>query len=476
MNTLLSMRHRLTAAAGLAIVCATMASAQVVTAPALGTTPTLVVPAVQQAQLPNGLRLMVVRNAEVPLVEARLIVDGGARARGVAPGLATFAASLLTEGAGNRTALQLSEAADFIGARLNSGAGWDNTSLTLSVPKRSVAEGFALLADVLLRPTFRSADVKRERDLRQAALLRAKDSPGQVASRVFYRNLFPAGHPYHVDLSGDSASTAALDSAAVRNYWNRAADPRHATLILTGDVSLAEARQWATSAFGGWTPPATPLVKAPVPVNPAASTTRIILVDKPDAAQSVIWIGAPGMRRDSPDYPAVTVMNTILGGSFSARLNDLLREQLGYTYGAGSGFSFAPVPGPFLARSDVRTNVTDSSLIVFFRELRKIGTESVTPVELDRARNYVVLGSLGDYETAGQIAGALSSSVLFGRPLSAITQDLNAISRVTAADVERVARTHIDPGHLTVVIVGDLARIRPGIEKLNLGPIEVQTY
>lgn len=455
-----------------------VAHAQVTTAPALGATPSLTVPVVQQALLPSGLRLLVVRNAEVPLVEARLILDGGARFTGVVPGVASFTATMLTEGAGSRNALQLSEALDFIGARLNAGAGWENTTLSLSVPKRSVSEGFALLADVLLRPSFRAIDVKRQRDLRQAALLRAKDSPGQVASRVFYRNVFPSSHPYHRDLVGDSASTAMLDSATVRHYWQRAADPRRATLILSGDVTLAEATRWAVAALGSWQPPAEPLVKTPARAvaSPTSSATHIILIDKPGAAQSVIWIGGPGMSRSHADYPAVVVMNTILGGSFSSRLNDLLREQLGYTYGANSGFSFAPVPGPFLARSDVRTNVTDSALAVFFREIRKIGTEPVAPVELQRARNYLVLGALGDFETAGQIAGELSTGVLFGRPLAAVSQELAAIGRVTAADVQRVAKAHLNPERFTVVVVGDLAKIRPGIEALKLGPIEVQTY
>ena len=479
MNPTPMQRARAVALVALALASgASSATAQVMTAPPLGATPALTVPVVQQGVLSNGVRLMVVRNAEVPLVEVRLIIDGGARPSGVAPGIATFTATMLTEGAGSRTALQLSEALDFIGARLNAGAGWENTTLSLSVPKRSVSEGFALLTDVLLRPSFRSVDVKRQRDLREAALLRAKDSPGQVASRVFYRNVFPATHPYHLDLVGDSSSTAGIDSAAVRTYWQRAADPKHATLILSGDVTLAEAQQWASAALGSWQSPASPLAKHDAKSVAAAPSpvTHIILVDKPEAAQSVIWVGTPGMSRNSPDYPAVEVMNTILGGSFSARLNDILREQLGYTYGANSGFSFAPVPGPFLARSDVRTNVTDSSLAIFFREIRKLGSEPVSAVELERARNYLVLGALGDYETAGQIAGALSTSVLFNRPLAAVSAELAAVGRVTGADVQRVAKIHLDTSRFTVVIVGDLAKIRPGIEKLGLGPIEVQTY
>jgi predicted Zn-dependent peptidase len=299
-----------------------------------------------------------------------------------------------------------------------------------------------------------------------------------VANRVFSRNVFPTGHPYHVDLGGDSASTAALDSAMVRAFWDRAADPRKATLILTGDVTPTEARQWAIRHFGQWSPPAQRSGKLP-PASvavPPRTATRVILVDKPGAPQSVIVIGAPGVERDSPDYPAIEVMNTILGGSFSARLNDILREQRGYSYGAFSQFGWSPVPGPLRASSQVRTDVTDSSLAVFFREFERIRDEPVAPVELERARNYLVLGSVGDYETAGQVAGAIGTSLSFGFPLSRTAEELAAMGRVTAADVQRVARQHLDPSRLTVVVVGDTAAIRPGIERLGLGPIEVQEY
>lgn len=454
------------------------ASAQVTTAPALGPSPALSVPTVQAASLPNGLRIQVARNAEVPLVEAQLIINGGARLRGTPSGLASFSANLLTEGAAGMTALTLAEEIDFIGASLRAGAGWENVTLALSVPKRSVDRGLTLMSQLLLQPTFARADVERQRSLKLAALTSAKDSPRAVANRVFYRNLFPASHPYHQDLGGDSASVAAFDSASVRAWWNTAADPRRSTLVLTGDVTLKEAIAWAGKHFGTWRAPATIVsaIPARTVAAPVGWQARVILVDKPDAAQSVIMIGGPGLSRTDSDYPAVMVLNTILGGSFSSRLNDFLREQLGYTYGASSRFSFAPVPGPFIAASDVRTNVTDSALAVFFREFRAMRDAAVTPTELTRARNYLVLGSLEDYETAGQVAGAISTGLLFGLPLSTVPAELARINAVTAADVQRVARLRLDPAKLTVVVVGDLAKIRPAIEKLGLGPVEVQTY
>jgi zinc protease len=154
----------------------------------------------------------------------------------------------------------------------------------------------------------------------------------------------------------------------------------------------------------------------------------------------------------------------------------VLREQKGYTYGAGSGYAWRPLPGPFTASAQVRSNVTDSSLAIFFREFRRIRDSGVTRLELERARAYLVLGSLGDFETTGQVAGELASLTILGLPLTTIPADLAAIQRLTAADVQRAARTYLDPDHLTVVVVGDIASIRPGIEALGLGPVEVRDY
>jgi predicted Zn-dependent peptidase len=212
-----------------------------------------------------------------------------------------------------------------------------------------------------------------------------------------------------------------------------------------------------------------------VPPAPTPAT-RIFLVDKPGAAQSVIMIGGPGVDRRSPDYPAITLMNTLFGGSFSSRINQILREQKGFTYGARSGFDWRRVPGPFVASSAVRTNVTDSSLAIFFSEFRRLRAEPVSAAELDRSRSYITLGALGDFETTRQVAGALADVDDFGLPLSIIPTELEAIDKLGVADVQRAAEKYVDPGHMTVVVVGDIAKIRAGIEALHLGPVTIVDY
>ena len=317
------------------------------TPPTLGPPPTLTMPTVERATLPNGIRLQVVRMPEVPLVKARLTLAAGARLDGDRPGLATFTANMLDEGAGARDAFAIAAELEYLGASLSTGAGWSGTTIALGAPKRTFAQALDLMADVVLRPTFSAVDVARQRDLRLASILQQRDQPGAVAGLVFSHVVFPAGHPYHAPIGGDSATTAALDSAMVREFWNRASDPRTATVIVTGDITLAEARRLLTGRFGAWRAPARPFAPPAEPAAPPRPATRIVLVDKPGAAQSVVTIGAPGVDRRSPDYPAITLMNTILGGSFSARLNDILREQKGYTYGAFSGYQWRPLPGPF---------------------------------------------------------------------------------------------------------------------------------
>jgi predicted Zn-dependent peptidase len=313
--------------------------------------------------------------------------------------------------------------------------------------------------------------VERQRDLRIASILQSRDQPGAVAGNVFGYTVYPMSHPYHRPLGGDSVSTVQLDSATVRDFWNRAADPRKATLVIAGDLTLDEARSLASSALGGWRAPTAAAADPTSAAEPPRPATRVFLVDKPEAAQSVLMIGAPGVARNSPDYAAITLMNTILGGSFSSRLNDILREQKGFTYGARSNYSWRPLPGPFAASAAVRTDVTDSSLAIFFEEFRRIRSEPVTQQELDRAKSYVTLGSLGDFETTGQVAGQLSSLDMFGLTLADIPKELDRVKALGVADVQRAAERYLDPAHLTIVVVGDVKNIRAGVEALGLGPV-----
>jgi zinc protease len=445
-------------------------------APALGAAPALTVPTVRASRLGNGAALKVVEQRELPLVHITLQLAGGGRLDNAQPGLASFVATMIREGAGSRDANALQAELAYLGASLSAGADWDNTTITLRVAKRNLDAALDLMADVVLRPAFAAADVRRQRDLRLAGLLQQKDQPRTLATMAFNRAMFPAGHPYRQSLGGDSASTAALDSATVRAFHEGAYRPLRATFTVVGDIDEADARARIERRFGRWTVRGDERRPAPVLVNATRTTARrVILVDKPGAAQSVIMIGAPGLERTSPDYAAIQVMNTILGGSFSSRLNTNLRETKGYTYGANSGFQWRPLPGAFLASSDVRTDVTDSSLVEFFKEIRSIRDTPVSDDELARAKAYIALGIPGDFESTAQIAGQITSLALFNLPLTWLQEYVTAVNAVTAADIQRVARRFVPDDAATIIVVGDLAKVRAGIEALNLGPVSVQT-
>lgn len=442
--------------------------------PELGAPKKFNIPAVERGTLANGVALQVVEHHALPLVHVTLIVDGGSRLEAGQPGLAGFTARMLTEGAGTRDANALQSEIAFLGAQLGAASGAESFTVQLSVAKRSLGPALDLLADVVLRPTFRAENVKQQRDLRLQSLLQRRDQPTQLAALAFNQLVFPEGHPYHYATDGDSASTAALDSARVRAFYERAFVPERAKFVVVGDVTESEMRGMLAARFGSWKRrgDAAPIPK--VSVAPVSHDgVQIYLVDKPGAAQSVIQLGSPGADRLGPDYAAITVMNTILGASFSSRLNTNLRETKGYTYGISSRFAWSPLPGPFSIASQVRTNVTDSSLVEIFRELRAIRDAPVEAKELERAKAYVALAVPGRFETNASIAGQLADLDSYGLPLSSVNDFVARVNAVTAADVQRVARKYIPADRATLVVVGDLAKVRAGIEALKLGTVTV---
>jgi zinc protease len=442
--------------------------------PALGPAPVLRLPPVQTAALPNGLLLAVVEMHKVPVVDVSLVLDAGSVDDPAdLPGLATFTANMLDEGAGRRSALEISEEADFLGASLSTGASYDVANVSLHVPKRQFGPALDLMADVVLRPTFADAEITRQRDLRRAQILQQRDQPVAMAGLAFPAIVFGTQHPYGRPLNGTEASTALLDRDRVMQFFRAYYRPQNAKLLVVGDITLAEAQRLVAERFGAWgreTAPPAPAAAAAAP--PVART--IYLVDKPGAAQSVIRIGNVGVSRSSPDYFPLEVLNTILGGSFTSRLNQNLRETHGYTYGASSQFAMRRMAGPFQAGASVQSAKTDSALIEFMRELRRIRDQEVPQAELDKAKAYIALGLPGNFETTGGAAGQYRSLLAFGLPLDYFGTYIDHVNAVTAADVQRVARQYIDLDHVAIVVVGDRSQVEAGIRALNEGPIAIR--
>jgi zinc protease len=441
------------------------------TPPEVGPAPALSLPAPVQRTLANGLEVLYIRHGSVPMVHATLITRGGISDDPAnMPGLASFTAEMLDEGAGGRGALELAAALEILGANLGTGSGWDGAQINMQVLRGRLPEALRIMADVAYRPDFPEAEVRRIRDERLTELARGRDEARVIAGNAFTSLLYGSDHPYGRLTTLDV--TRRIDRETLAAFHRAHYRPAGATLLLVGDVDESLHAE-VERAFAAWQGEAAPAVAAP-PL-PAASTARIYLIDRPGSAQSEIRIGHPAVARDNPDFFPLQVLNTLLGGSFTSRLNQNLRETHGYTYGAGSSFAMRRGAGPFLASSAVVTAKTDSAVIEFFNELNRIRDEAVPTDELERAKRYVALGLPQTFETSAQVASRLAELRLYGLPMDYYNSYIQNVMGVTAADVRRVANEYIRPDRAAIVVVGDRATIEAGLRALPVGEVELRT-
>lgn len=471
------MRHALTVAIA-AVLVASAAAQQPVDRthpPQPGPAPTVKLPAIQKRQLSNGLPVWVVELHQVPVAQVNLVVLSGSTSDPAGKfGLANLTASMLTEGAGSRSALAIADAVDFLGAELSSSSSSDASVVRLHVPVARLADALPIMADVAMRPTFPKEELERLRLQRLTGLIQARDEPETIAALAFARVLYGKAHRFGTAQVGTAETIQAFSTDDLRSFYTANFRPDNAALVVVGDVMADRVATLLDAQFGKWQKqePAPQHATLSTPAQPAAR--HVYLIDKPGAPQSQIRIGWIGVPRSTPDYFPIQVLNTILGGSFSSRLNLNLREQHGYTYGASSGFDMRIAAGPFFAAAGVQTDKTADALKEFFNELN--GIEKPVPSdELDRAKNYVSLRFPARFETTSDISQRLEEVLVFRLPDDYFARYVQNIEAVSAADVQRAAQKYIQPSKLAVVIAGDRMAIEPGIKALNLGPITVLT-
>jgi predicted Zn-dependent peptidase len=444
--------------------------------PAPGPVPGLKLPAIQKRTLTNGLPVWIVEMHEVPVVDVSLIINSGAAADPAGKfGVASFTSAMLDEGAGTRSALELADAIDALGASLSTTSSFDASAVRLHSLASKLDAALPIMADVALRPTFPQTDMDRLRSERLTGLIQLRDNASQLASAGFSRLLFGETHRYGTSAVGTDATNKAMTVADLRQFHASHYQPRNAHLLVVGDVTAAAVLPKLERAFGTWkngagAAPAKPALGA----VDAPKARRIVLIDKPGAPQSQIRVGTIGVDRRTPDYHAIDVANTLLGGSFSSRLNMNLREDKGYSYGASSVFQMRSAAGPFFAAAGVQTDKTMESLVEFFKELDAMATAAPAE-ELSRAKNLQALGFPGSFETTGDMAGQLIDLVVYGLADSFFNEYVPKIQAVTAADVERIGKRFMPSSTMLVVVAGDLAKIEKPIRDANLGPVSVVT-
>jgi zinc protease len=442
------------------------------TPPAPGKMPAPQLPVPEQFKLANGIQVYLVEQHALPVLTAQLTVLRGSEANPAdKAGLASFTAQMLNEGTEKRTSPQLADDIAQIGATLGANSTADATQVSAGALTKNEDKLFDLLADVTVHPAFRKEEIERVRKRRLTALILENDDPTAVARRVFVHEVYGDKNPYGFMEAGTPASTKATTRDDMVKFYQGGFAPQDSALVVAGDITEARLKALAAKYFGGWTGQ---VVASTPPIVTNTLKRRIVIVDKPNAPQSALRIGHVGLQRNSPDYAPVLVMNDILGGLFSSRINLNLREVHGYTYGAGSFFQFRRGTGPFVIGSMIRTDVTAPAVKEVFNEIDKMRAEQVTPEELATAKEANVRGLTADFETTSQTARTMSNLFIYGLPPDYYRTLPSKIEAVTAADVQRMAEKYVSPDRMVVVVAGDRAKIEPELKKLDLGTVEAQ--
>jgi len=404
----------------------------------------------------------------LPIVSATFLVPcGGASDGNGKPGTAWLTADMMDEGAGSRGAVELSTELQDLGASLGTSASADASFASMTVLKKQFSKAFAILADVVARPRFEDKEYKRVHGLWQDALKKRADDAASLASVAGQAAIFGRDSAYGHPTLGWPSSSAAVSLDAVKQFHEAAWRPESLVLVIAGQIERAEVEAAVTRELGKWAPKGTALQKSE-PASPLKDRPRLVLVSRPKAVQSALYVVRDGVRTGEPGSAPLDLVNTILGGSFTSRLNLNLREDKGWTYGARTGFSEMRGTGTFVARAAVQAEFTGPALKETLDELTKMASSGPTDSEVGKARAQDRADLVQTYETVAGASGRLAQLAALGLPAgfdAAATRERAAASH---AELTRLAASFVDPSKATIVVVGDLDTIRPQLDALGL--------
>lgn len=434
--------------------------------PVPGDAPDLVIPTFQRTTLKNGLTLLVSERRDLPLVSiAVALAAGGAQDPKGQAGLADLTHRTLLEGAGKRDAIALEEAFAELGGEPFVGTQYDGALVGTRVLRRNAPQAMALMADIVLRPTLKPEDFDRKKREHLNNLARQIGTPGYLAQWAFADVLY-GDHPYGRLVGGTPETVQGLTGKDAQAFWKKHAGPQSAALVVTGDVTLDEARQWAEKHFGGWRG------GAARPPRPSELRVRgepqVVIVPKPGLVQTIVAMGRPAIEAGHPDQPALELATTVFGGMFGSRLNMNLREAKGYTYGASAYVSPRRGEGPLVASSSVRADVTGPSVQEFLAELRGLRERPITREELEDARRGIVQSLPGSFRTVDALARAAASIWLEEKDLDHYEKLVQRLESATPEQVQAAAERYLDPKTLSLVLVGDPEVIQTQLADLGL--------
>ncbi|HEX6048398.1 MAG TPA: pitrilysin family protein, partial [Gemmatimonadaceae bacterium] len=429
-------------------------------------------PRFERRQLGNGIRLLVAPVTKLPLVTAIALVEAGAVCDPSGrEGVAQLTAKLLLEGTERCDGATLTERFERLGASVESHADWDIGAVSMTAMAQNFSAAFGILAEVLREPAFREREVERLKAERQAELLQLRAEPRGLADELFARFLYESGSRYARPDGGDEEAVASITRDDVLRFYRSRYQPGALTLVLVGDITMERAESLAREYLDDWTGGSPGVVTTSD--APARTTRAIHVVAKPDAPQSELRVGHVGLPRNHPDYFPTVILNAVLGGLFSSRINLNLREAHGYTYGAFSSFDWRRQAGPFAVSTAVRSDVTDAAAREVLHEIERIRQEPITADELSLATSYLDGVFPIRYESTAAIAAALANLVIYAMPDDFYDRYRERVRAVRADDVLRAARTHLRADALQMVVVGDPATVRTPLEALAFGDLTV---
>ncbi len=422
-------------------------------------------PEVTRTTLPNGLRVLLARTRNAPLVSMRALIRSGAdHDVPELAGVASITADLLDEGAAGRDAMRLAEDIGLLGGTMGTGSDWDASYVSLDVLARYANQAVEIFSDITSRPQLPPDGLERVRAERLNDLLQQRDEPAMIAAKRFSGLLYGKG-PYGFPMSGTTDSVPRITIDDVRRFYKQHYSPNNASVIVSGDVEPDHALKLVEGSLGHWERGSEPPRPSPVPKE--IESNRIYLIDRPGAVQSEIRIGHIGVSRSSSDYFPLSVMNAILGGIFNSRINLNLREKHGYTYGARSMFAFRRSAGPFVVAAPVRNEVTKESVHEVLSELRRIRTGDIEDRELNDTKSYLMGVFPATVQTASDIASRLLDMELYGLAENYFDRYRENIGAVSKEGIEHVAKKYIDPERAVIVIVGNAKQVREPLGTLG---------
>lgn len=421
--------------------------------------------------LSNGIPVSLWRKPELPLVAVRLIVrPGGLLESPAQAGLTSLMAAMLGEGAGELDALTFGDAIQSFGATFDAWADHETLGASLTVLKRNFERAAGLLADAIRRPRFDPQEWERVQRLQLEELRNEDDDPETVAPRVAARLLFGTGHAYGWPVDGTPETVAELTVDAARQAHERLVRPTCTTVLVAGDLSVEEAKATLEKTLGDWKPAGEAVPLPPVAAPPPHENLSVAIVDRPEAVQTVICFVMPGPKYADPQRVQYRVLNTLLGGAFTSRLVQNIREAHGYTYGVHSYFAMGPSAGYFISASSVQAEVTGAAVGEFLNEFKRIRTGDVTPEEADKARQTMRTDVIQSFQGLGGVLSAVSGPTAAGLPFDTLVKDFQALPKISADELNRLAPTAIPLPQAVLVLVGDKASITEQLKKLDLPP------